>query len=331
MNVPKLERAAIGLVGAILMAVLLLGLLPHLAGAIFEGLGTRGRAFMFHPLFPFGGLPFSLALLIKAVVFLVVLATLSSLTRRLVRIHILAHTSMEVGLQCAVATFIRYLVFTLGIVVGLQMTGVNLSSLVVLGGALGIGVGLGLQQLAGNFVSGLVLLFERPIKVGDRIQVGDTSGGVVRIAARSTWVRTNENVVIIIPNSEFTSNRVINWTANDRRVRFSVTVGVSYGSPPGQVTNLLLKVAREHPDVLDEPEPEVLFADFGDSSLNFELRVWTIRQVQTPSLLKSELRFAIFAIFQQHGIEMPFPQRDVYGKQWPGTKDGGTAEKAIEE
>ena len=327
MNLPKLERAAIGLVGVILLAVVLLGVLPHLAGAVFEALGARGREIVFHPLFTFGGQPFSLALMIKGVVFLAVLATLSRMTRRMVRRHILAHTSMELGTQHAIATFIGYVVFVVGLIVLLQVSGVNLSSLVVVGGALGIGVGLGLQQLASNFVSGLVMLFERPIKVGDRIQVGDTSGDVVRMGARSTWVRTNDNVVIIVPNSDFTSNQVINWTANDRRVRFSVTVGVGYGSQPEQIRELLLAVARDHPDVLEDPGPEVLFSDFGDSALNFELRVWTIRQVQTPSILKSELRYAVYETFTRHGIEIPYPQRDIYVKQWPGNAPGGEESK----
>jgi len=121
-------------------------------------------------------------------------------------------------------------------------------------------------------------------------------------------------VVIIIPNSEFINNRVTNWTVNDRQVRFAFPVGVSYGSDPERVRKILAEVALRHPDVLEDPYPEVLFAGFGDSSLDFQLRVWTIRRVQTPLVLGSELYYAIFAAFRQHGIEIPFPQRDLHLK-----------------
>ena len=120
-------------------------------------------------------------------------------------------------------------------------------------------MGFGLQNIVNNFVSGLILLVERPIKVGDRVEIGDLIGDVVRIAARSTWVRTNDNVVIIVPNSDFISNRVTNWTANDRRVRINVRLGVSYSSDPAQVRKLLLDVARSQPDILHDPAPDVIF------------------------------------------------------------------------
>jgi small-conductance mechanosensitive channel len=194
----------------------------------------------------------------------------------------------------------------------LQSLGVNLNSLVVVGGALGIGVGLGLQAVVSNFVAGLILLIEQPIKLGDRIEVGDTYGDVVRLSGRSTWIRTNDNVIIVVPNSEFINQRVTNWTANDRQVRISLSVGVSYDSNPKAVRALLLAVADQHADVLHEPAPEVIFSAFGDSSLNFDLRVWTEKQVQTPTRLKSDLYFEIFEACQKAQIEIPFPQRDLH-------------------
>jgi small-conductance mechanosensitive channel len=175
-------------------------------------------------------------------------------------------------------------------------------------------LGFGLQNIANNFVSGLILLTERPIRVGDRVEVGGTNGDVVRIGARSTWVRTNDNVVIVIPNSEFINSRVTNWTANDRQVRFAYPVGVSYGCDPERVRDILKEVASRHPDVLTHPSPEVVFSGFGDSSLDFQLKVWTITRVQTPLPLGSELYYAIFAAFREHGIEIPFPQRDLHLK-----------------
>ena len=158
---------------------------------------------------------------------------------------------------------------------------------------------------------------ERPIKLGDRVEVGGTNGDVVRIAGRSTWVRTNDNVAIIIPNSEFVSSRVTNWTANDRQVRFAVPVGVSYGSNPEEVREVLMEIALSHAEVLQVTPPDVRFVGFGDSSLKFELRVWTINQVQSPQKLISDFYFMIFRAFSEHGIEIPFPQRDVHLKTVP--------------
>lgn len=264
------------------------------------------------PYFHIGRLAITPVLLIKVLVFVLVLSAISRQARQFMQKEILVHTSMDLGQQFAVARITGYLIFVVGLVVGLESLGVDLSSLVVLGGAVGVGVGFGLQNIVNNFVSGLILLVERPIKLGDRVEVGETNGDVVRIAGRSTWVRTNNNVVMIIPNSEFISTRVTNWTANDRQVRFSVPIGVSYHCSPEEVREVLMKVALAHPDVLQQPPPEVVFTGFGDSALNFELRVWTIRQVQTPQKLKSDLYFAVFRAFGEHGIEIPFPQRDLH-------------------
>ena len=194
----------------------------------------------------------------------------------------------------------------------MQATGLDLTSLAFLGGAFGIVIGFGLQNISSNFVSGLILLVERPIKVGDRIEVGNLFGDVTRIGTRSTWIRTNDNVIIIVPNSDFISNRVTNWTANDRQVRFSMPIGVSYGSDVLQVRDILLEVASAHPDILRDPPPEALFVAFGESSLDFELRFWTATRVQTPVSLKSDFYFEIFRRFTEAGIEIPFPQRDLH-------------------
>ncbi len=266
------------------------------------------------PLVHLGKSPITLAFLAETVLFLVILGFVASLTRRLLQNRVLSRTSLDTGQQFAYSRISSYIVYLLGLVVGLQTAGVNLSSLLVVGGAVGIGVGLGLQNLANNFVSGLVLLFERPIKLGDRVEVGGVLGDVVRMAGRSTWVCTNENVVIIVPNSEFISSRVVNWTANDRRVRFSIPVGVSYSSDPAKVREILMTTAGGHADVLHDPPPDVQFLGFGDSALNFELRVWTTTKVQTPKMLASDLYYAIFDDFRKEGIEIPFPQRDLHLK-----------------
>lgn len=264
------------------------------------------------PYFHLGEMEVSPAFLVKAFVFLIFLTTVMRIGRRFLQRHVLQHTSLDEGQKYALDRGFGYTLFSLGLLIGLQSAGLNLSSLAFLGGAVGIGIGFGLQNIAKNFLSGLVLLAERPVKVGDRVEVGDLHGDVTHIGFRATWVRTNDNIVVIVPNSELIEGHVTNWTANDRKVRFPVPLGVSYGSDPRQVRDVLLLVARQHPDVLEDPTPDVVFTGFGDSSLDFELRVWTARQVRTPTVLRSELYFRIFEAFKDYRIEIPFPQRDLH-------------------
>jgi small-conductance mechanosensitive channel len=304
--------ALLGVSAALLIALLLF--IPELLPSLLGSLRSDFRNALTRPYFHIGALPITPAFLVKAALFLLALGIASGAIRRFLWLRVLIRTSLDEGQRYAFAHIAGYIVYLFGLLVGLQLVGLNLSNLVLLGSAIGIGLGFGLQNIANNFVSGIIILTERPIRVGDRVEVGGTNGDVIRIGSRSTWVRTNENVVIIIPNSEFINNRVTNWTVNDRQVRFAFPVGVSYGSDPERVRKILAEVALRHPDVLEDPYPEVLFAGFGDSSLDFQLRVWTIRRVQTPLVLGSELYYAIFAAFRQHGIEIPFPQRDLHLK-----------------
>jgi len=187
-----------------------------------------------------------------------------------------------------------------------------------------VGVGFGLQGVVHNFVSGLIILFERPFQLGHRVDVDGTTGRVSKIGARSTTIVTNDNIAMIVPNSKFIAGQVITWSlGGDRRVRFKLPVGVSYGSEPRQVERLLLEVARANPEVLSSPPPAVVFKGFGDSSLDFELRVWTETVYERPSVFKSPLYFAIWDIFKEHGIEIPFPQRDLHVKEPIRVEMGG--------
>jgi small-conductance mechanosensitive channel len=265
-----------------------------------------------HQLFKIGSLPITPIFLIKACVFLFLLVAASRLLQQVLLTRLLHHLHIAEAQKFALGRFVTYLFLLGGLFVSLQSLGVNLSSLVVFGGAVGVGVGLGLQNLVSNFVSGLILLIEQPIRIGDRIETKDTFGDVVRIAARSTWIRTNDNVVIIVPNNEFINNSVTNWTANDPNVRISIPVGVGYNSDPERVRELLLRAAADHPDVLPDPKPDVIFSEYGDNSLNFVLRVWTCTRAHTPVILKSDLYFALFKVFADNGIELPFPQRDLH-------------------
>lgn len=247
------------------------------------------------PLFQLGQTWVSLTTILEFVLVLLLAILLS---------RVLARTKMDVGLQYAIARIASYVVLVLGFLIGLETIGINISSLTVIAGALGVGIGFGLQNIVHNFVSGLILLTERPIRVGDRVDVGGTEGNVIRIGARSTSIVTNDNITIIVPNSQFISGQVTNWSIGDPKVRFRIPVGVSYGSDPRVVEKLLLEVAAANPHVLREPPSSVRFVEFGDSALNFELRVWSVDMVSRPGAMRSELNFAIWDKFKQHGIEI---------------------------
>jgi small-conductance mechanosensitive channel len=268
------------------------------------------------PLFQLGQTWVSLATIVEFTVVLLAVVLLSRLVRRVLRTRVLARTKLEVGQQYAIARIVGYIVLVLGLLIGLETVGVNLSSLAVIAGALGVGIGFGLQTIVSNFVSGLIILAERPIQIGDRVDLGNnTVGKVERIGARATHVLTNDNIMVIVPNSEFVSGRVVNWTHIDPRVRFRISVGVSYGSDPHVVEKLLLEVADANPNVLKNPAPGVVFKEFGESSLNFELRVWSSDMAHRAGSLESQVNFAIWDKFKQHGIEIPFPQRDLHLKE----------------
>ena len=227
---------------------------------------------------------------------------------------LLEKSKIELGVRIAVGTIVRYLILVLGFIVIMQTEGIDLSALTILAGALGVGIGFGLQNITNNFVSGIIILFERPIKVGDRIEVGDVFGDVVNISMRSTTVITNDNIAIIVPNSDFISTKVINWSYNDRNVRFNIPIGVSYKEDPENVKKILLQIAEDTKGILSHPAPEVLFSEMGDSSINFILRVWTDEFINKPAILKSILYFEIFKRFRKANIEIPFPQRDLHIK-----------------
>jgi len=234
---------------------------------------------------------------------------------------ILVKSNIDIGVSESIGTIFRYIVITIGLFVIVQTAGIDLTALGFIAGALGVGIGFGLQGITNNFISGLIILFERPVKVGDRIDVGDISGDVVRIAARATTVVTNDNISIIIPNSEFINSRVTNWSHNDRRIRFNYTVGVSYDENPRIVRRLLLEVAKENNAVLKHPPPDVLFRDFADSALIFNLRVWTYEYTDRPNVLRSQLYYAIFKKFEDNNIKIPYPQRDLHLKSgWDNWK-----------
>ena len=211
-------------------------------------------------------------------------------------------------------TFTRithYTIMFVGALVAFQFVGIDLSGLVVIFGALSVGIGFGLQNLTSNFISGLIILLERPIKVGDRVTVGDIEGDVVEINIRSTIVRSLNNISIIVPNSEFVSTQVINWSHGDLKVRLDIDVGVSYGSDLDTVLRCLQEVAEENSEILKKPPPEALHLGFGDSSWNMRLRAW-IAHPKRHTYVRSDINCAIVRKFRENNVEIPFPQRDVH-------------------
>ena len=281
-----------------------------------QGLSLLGRFFE-SEIVP-GKTDFKIKNLFMVVAAFAVITLLARGVRRLLLNHILDKTPLDLSVRHAVATSAQYLIVTVGFLVLLQSAAkIDLTMLGLVAGGVGVGVGFGLQNIANNLISGIFILFERPIKVGDRIEVGEVHGHVVHIAARATTVRTNDNIDIIIPNSSFTSSNVINWSHGDQRVRFRVPVTVAYGSDAGLVERLLLEVARENENVLKKPSPRVVFWAFGDSALEFQLRVWTTRMLHRRGVFFGQLNRAIYEKFQQHGVRIPFPQRDLHLKTVP--------------
>ncbi|PSN10261.1 mechanosensitive ion channel protein MscS [filamentous cyanobacterium CCT1] len=251
-----------------------------------------------------------LGLMMLLAVLLAVVIVASALTN-VMRSRVLRATGISIAAQEAIAVLSKYTLILLGTVVILQLWGIDLSSIALIASGLGIGVGLGLQGLVKDFVSGLVLVFERPVQVGDFVDFGDVSGTVTRIGSRSTAIRTLDHVSIIVPNSRFLESEVINWSHDNPVSRIRLPVGVSYSTDPQQVKVALLDACKKNQEILSAPAPQVFFLGFGDSALNFELLVW-IAQPNRQFVIKSDLYFAIEASLHYHGIEVPFPQRDLH-------------------
>jgi small-conductance mechanosensitive channel len=244
--------------------------------------------------------------------FFVVLA--SAWLKRLLLHRVFPRFNMDRGQAEGLGTVARYAALILGLFIAVQNVGVDLSSVGVIFGALGVGIGLSLQAVTSNFFSGLVILLERPIQVGDRVQIGDLNGKVQRIRMRGTEVLTNDEIMVIVPNTEFIVSQVINWSRGGDEIRVHVPIGVAYGSEVAVVRKALMEAADAVPAVLKDPAPKVWFTGFGNSSLDFEVLCWTREYLHSPRDLTSQVNFAIHAALLNHGITIPFPQRDLHLK-----------------
>lgn len=258
----------------------------------------------------------SAAKLISAIIVFIVIMGATKFIQNGVQRGPLAHTRADVGVQNSLITLLGYAGLVIALFASISSLGFDLGNLALIAGALSVGIGFGLQSIVNNFVSGLILLFERPIKVGDWVVTPSGEGTVKRISVRSTEIETFDRSSIIVPNSELISQTVTNWTHKDKIGRIIVPVGVAYGSDPEQVRDILLKCAHDHPLIVAYPEPFVTWMDFGASSLDFEIRAF-LNDISKGLSVRTELRFAIFKAFKEAGVEIPFPQQDVYIKSLP--------------
>jgi len=269
------------------------------------------REGLFDRSLPVGSRSYSLLGLLTLVAVLLAMVIVASALTNLMRSRVLRATGISLAAQEAIAVLSKYTLLLLGTVVVLQLWGIDLSSIALIASGLGIGVGLGLQGLVKDFVSGLVLVFERPVQVGDFVDFGEVKGTVARIGSRSTEIRTLDSVSIIVPNSRFLESEVINWSHGNPVSRIRLPVGVAYSADPQAVRSALLEACQSNQEILTTPAPQVFFLGFGDNAFNFQLLVW-IAQPSRQLVIKSDLYFAIEACLRQHGIEIPFPQRDLH-------------------
>jgi small-conductance mechanosensitive channel len=261
---------------------------------------------------PLPGVSLSLFQIFLLIALLMAVFWISSHTKRFLFTRFLANSGLDRSLQYAISQIVSNIVLIVGVLIVLENTGIHLGALTVFAGAVGVGVGFGLQNIASNFISGLVILAERPITIGDRVEVAGIAGQVQQIRARSTVIRTNDNITMIVPNTKFIDSPVTNWTYGDPRVRFRIPVGVAYGSDVAKVREALITAGSENPHTLKDPAPSVFLERFGDSSIEFELVVWSSEMSYRPRRYRSDLNFAIEQKFREAGIEIAFPQRDVH-------------------
>ncbi len=245
--------------------------------------------------------------------------TLSALLQR----RIAKRAYLDPGLRYTMGRLTQYLIIAVGVLLSLKAAfNLDLTSIAVLFTALSVGIGFGLQYIAADIASGFILLFERPVRVGDRITIGEDEGDVQSINLRTTVVATNDRISIIVPNSKLVSQRLINWSYGDPRARISIPVSVAYGSDIELVTNTLLKAAEDVDNVLRDPAPKVQFLKFGDWSLDFRLLVWTNRP-RIHTQIRSDINYRIERLFRQAGIEIPFPQTELRLRGGALQLDGG--------
>jgi potassium efflux system protein len=278
------------------------------------------------PFWEIGGQAISLLWVVQLLLALVTVSIVTRFIKSFLKHRLLAGLGIDGGNREAIASLISFGIGAFGYIIVLQATGFNLASLAVIIGGLGVGIGFGLQDVTKNLLSGLTILVERKLRVGDFIEFDTIEGYIEEISIRSTVIRTLAGAEVVIPNSQLAEERITNWTYRDFTGRIEVLVGVAYGSDPVLVTETLLDAARSLADVLSNPPPKVIFSGFGDSALNFKLWVWT-NQIDRRALISSELTFTIEYHLRQQKITIPFPQMDLWVRSpsSPSTEGNGEA------
>ncbi len=258
-----------------------------------------------------GGGHFTVSSIIEAILCLFIARLLIWVATNIIFHSYYKKSNVDVGSQYAVNQIFSYIIYVLAVILALKSLQFDLNLLLTGAAALLVGIGLGLQNLFSDLVSGIILLFEGTIEIGDVVEVDGIVGTVVKIGIRTSLIQIRDNKTIIVPNTKFVAENVNNWSHGDSKARFHIDVGVAYGSDTELVRELLLQVAEENQDVLNSPKPFVRFTDFGDSSLNMQLQFWTRNFIQIEDV-KSDLRFSVDAIFRNNNVEIPFPQRDIW-------------------
>jgi small-conductance mechanosensitive channel len=261
-----------------------------------------------------GGVRISLLLLIKGVIVFTVLLKIASSGSNLLEKRILSLEELTPSVQVLLTKALKITLLTIAVVVAMSSLGINLSAFAFIGGAIGVGVGFGLQKVVSNLVSGIILLLDRSIKPGDVIEIGSTYGRIQSLGARYVSVATRDKTEYLIPNEDLITTQVINWSFSDKFVRLKIIVGVSYDSDIHEVMRLMVSAAVGIPRVLSIPKPVCQLKNFGDSAIEMELRFWISDPENGISNVSSAVRIAIWDTFKEHNVEIPFPQRDIHIK-----------------
>lgn len=266
-----------------------------------------------------GGVRISMLLLIKGVIVFTVLLKLASSGSNLLEKRILSLEELTPSVQVLLSKALKITLLAVAVIVALSSLGINLSAFAFIGGAIGVGVGFGLQKVVSNLVSGVILLLDRSIKPGDVIEIGSTYGRIQSLGARYVSVATRDKTEYLIPNEDLITTQVVNWSFSDKLVRLKIVVGVSYDSDIHEVMRLMIEASVKIPRLMPNPKPVCQLKNFGDSAIDMELRIWISDPENGISNVSSAVRIAIWDTFKEHGIEIPFPQRDLHLKTQEGS------------
>ena len=299
---------------------------------VFDNMAEAHETFLSYE-YSFGEFTFSIEMVVMMVIVIYLTTLISWVIQAFVDSQIMTPRKMDIGVKESLKRLTHYGLFTIGFLIAVSMAGLDLQKFTILAGALGVGIGFGMQNIVNNFVSGLILLFERPVKIGDTVTIGEDWGVISRIGLRSTIVETFDRSEIIVPNADLISQKVTNWTYSSKIVRVNLPVGVAYGSSLEKVLEVLNQAAKEHPDVFSYPEPNTIFEGFGNSSIDFKLRFW-VHTIDDRMKIRSEVAVIIDRKFREEGITIPFPQQDLHLRSVDGNLQplfGGQPQKAKNE